>query len=249
LFRSELLTQIPHVVAGFTSREGGLSEGPFTSLNLGRMTTDQPAAVETNRRRLLEALGRTDAQLITLRQVHSATVVEVSHVASRNIEADGVWTRDRQAVIGVLVADCVPILLADKTGRAVAAVHAGWRGTRDKIAAVMVQRLAAAGFAPESLVAAIGPAIGPCCYGVGDDVAAEIKAALGDVPGGFAKTRAGQTSVDLWQQNRAILRAAGVPEPQIETLKVCVSCDRGFYSHRRDGSETGRQAGVIGFTP
>ena len=125
---------------GFTTREGGASTGPYASFNLSTRVGDPRASVEKNQERLLGLLGRQGARLVTLRQVHGAEIVQVSNAAGRSIEADGVLTTDPLALLSVLVADCVPLLMADTKGTVVAAVHAGWRGTRERIASRMVKR-------------------------------------------------------------------------------------------------------------
>jgi YfiH family protein len=244
--QSELLASIEGVVHGFTTRHGGLSRGSFESLNLGTRTEDERSVVETNRRKVLAALGRHDGTLITLRQVHGADLVEVSHLAGCSIPADGLWSRDPLAVLGVLVADCVPILIADVAGTRVAAVHAGWRGTRARIAAKMVKRLVDSGAELASLRVAIGPAIGPCCFEIGEDVANDLRAAIPEASSVITEENERRTVADLWALNERVLFGAGLVPSQIDTLRLCSKCDPRFFSHRRDGARTGRQAGVIG---
>lgn len=247
LLKSQLLARNTAVTHGFTTRDGGLSTGAFASLNLGIRDGDDRAVVETNRRRVLDALGRDDATFVSLKQVHGDDIVEVSHLAGRSIEADGLWTRDKRAVLAVLVADCVPILIGDSRGRAVAAVHAGWRGTRAGIAAKMVARLAAAGIEPADLQVALGPAIGPCCFEIDDDVAAQLREAYPDAGDAVSVGTDGRTNADLWSLNRQSLLTAGVGSTQIDTLRTCTVCTPTFFSHRRDAGETGRQAAIVGF--
>jgi YfiH family protein len=195
---------------------------------------------------LLHAFGRAEGIWVSLRQVHGAEVVQVTANAGRSIEADALWTRDRRAVLAVLLADCVPILLADVKGRAVAAVHAGWRGTCAKVAVALVGRLVAAGIAADDLRAAIGPAIGPCCFDVDDDVAAQLREAFPDSLQSIRKTEDGRAVADLWALNRDALVSAGLAPESIETLPRCTSCNGdAFFSHRRDQGLTGRQAGLI----
>jgi YfiH family protein len=249
LLTSPLLVGVAGIVHGFTTREGGDSLGPFDALNLSTRVGDERALVEVNRRRVLEAVGSPGATFVTLRQVHGDSVVEVSHLAGRSIEADGLWTRDRMAVLGVLVADCVPILIADGEGRGVAAVHAGWRGTRAKVVTRMVARLKAAGLAPAGLVAALGPAIGPCCFQIGEDVADELRLAFPHAGEAIRVGTDGRTNADLWALNRLTLVEAGLAPERIDTLRTCTSCSQTLFSHRRDGGHTGRQAGVIGLLP
>jgi YfiH family protein len=248
LLRSPLLDGVPGIVHAFTTRKGGASRGPLASLNLSPRVGDTREALEENRSRLLTELGRPDAVFVLVKQMHGGDVVEVTRFASRSIQADGVWTRDRAALLAVLVADCVPILLASKDGKAVAAVHAGWRGTQARIAARAVERLVAGGFPAANLIAAIGPAIGPCCFEIGADVEAALRLAFPTAGDAIRAAPEGKRVADLWALNRMALVDAGVPAASIDVLTTCVSCDaERFYSHRRDKGETGRQAGVIGF--
>lgn len=241
------LAAITGIVHGFTTREGGVSEGPYANLNLSWSPEDSRDAVKENRRRVLEALGRPDASWISLRQVHGADVVQVTAQAGRTIEADGLWTRDRGAVVSVLVADCVPILIADREGSLVAAVHAGWRGTAAHIAKVMVKRLQDAGVAPGQLVAAIGPAISQESFEVGPEVTEAIGKAF-PAPGEAIRPGTGDRSnIDLWALNERDLREAGIET--IDVLRLDTKTRPELFSHRGDGGVTGRQAGVIGFAP
>ena len=245
LHTSSLLNNVKGVVHAFTTREGGISSGPYASLNLSQNTPDDRAHIASNRQTVLSALGRPDAAWISAHQVHGQTVVQVTANAGRSLEADGLWTDDPDCVVAVLVADCVPILMADRDGRALAAVHAGWRGTRDRVAKIMVERLAQAGFPPDHLRVAIGPAIGPCCFSIGEDVAEELAAVAPDEDL-VRPAEDGRLRADLWGLNRRIIQAAGVPAEWIEELRVCTACSSEFFSHRADGGTTGRQAAVIG---
>ncbi len=246
LIRSPLLAELPGVAHGFTTRRHGASKGIFSSLNLSGRVGDEKQAVDRNRSALLAALGRPEGALIAVKQVHGDLVVEVTSAASRTIEADGLVTRDRDAVVAVLVADCVPILIASRDGAAVAAVHAGWRGTRARIAARAVERLGASGFAPDTLTVALGPAIGPCCFEIGAEVETELRAAYPNAGEALRQHEDGRRVADLWGLNRLALVEAGVRPERIDVLARCVSCEeQEFFSHRRDKGETGRQAGAI----
>ena len=244
ILTSPVLSNVTGIVHGFTTREGGVSQGPFASLNLGGAQDERPA-IEANRARVLETLGRKDGSFVALRQVHGSDVVQVTRLAGRSIEADGLWTRDRGAVISVLVADCVPILFADQRGRAVGAVHAGWRGTASRIAAEMVKRMKDADIPPHDLKVAIGPAIGPTDFEIGPDVVLALETAF---PSPGAAIRPGnddRSYADLWALNKRCLVEAGVPESSIDILAYSTVSDARFFSHRRDQGVTGRQAGVI----
>ena len=218
----------------FSTREGGVSEGPFASLNLGRATADEPERVDENRRRLCAKVGADPDALTMNYQHHSADVLK-ARPGARGDRADGLWTDERALPLLALAADCLPIALARANGRgpALAVLHAGWRGLLGGIASSGVAAVGG------GLVSAmIGPGIGPCCYDVGEEVAARFRRAfgLGLVQGG---------KLDLWSAAERALRAAGCV--RVDRVDVCTACnpDR-FFSHRRDEGLTGRQ-GVLAY--
>jgi YfiH family protein len=237
IFQSGLLAGFPH---GFTTRAGGASSGPFATLNLGGAVGDDPAAVAENWARLERETGLRFARV---RQVHGAHAVRADAPMAPAQEADVVVTRAPGVAACVSIADCVPVLLADPETGAVAAVHAGWRGTIARAAAEGVRALGReAGAPPSRLLACVGPSIGPCCYEVSPDLADRFRAELG------AETvRDGRAPhLDLWRANVAVLRAEGLAPERIEVLARCTSCEREhFFSHRRDAGRTGRQAAFI----
>jgi len=211
--------------AAFSTRIGGVSEPPFDELNLGSLTDDEPEAVTENRRRLAEALGRDPEQIVFALQVHGARLIH--HPCEEELpEADGhVVTAPGPAPM-VLAADCLPVALYGRGGLAMA--HAGWRGLAGGI-------LGAAAAAVGATSAAIGPAIGPCCYEVGQ----EVLDAFADLGDGIAQGR----MLDLPEVARRRLAAAGVE--RVESAGLCTSCEPElFFSHRRDHGRTGRQAGI-----
>ena len=217
----------------FSTREGGVSEGPFASLNLGRATADEPERVDENRRRLCAEVG-ADLDALTMNYQHHSADVLKARPGARGDRADGLWTDERGLPLLALAADCLPIALARANGSrpALAVLHAGWRGLLGGIAASGV---AAVGGGLVS--AAIGPGIGPCCYDVGEEVAARFRRAFGL---GLAQ----DGRLDLWSAAERALRAAGCV--RVDRVDVCTACnpDR-FFSHRRDEGLTGRQ-GVLG---
>jgi hypothetical protein len=233
LLTAALLADLPH---GFTTRAGGASAAPFDALNLGELVGDDAAAVEENWRRLEAATGLAFARV---RQVHGARVVAAAGATRPCLEADGVVSSRPGVAACVSVADCVPILLASPDGRAVAAVHAGWRGTIALVAAEGARALAAAaGVGVQRLRAAVGPSIGACCYQVSAELADRFEAAFGP---SVVRRAAGQPRLDLWEANLRALRDAGVE--RIEVMRRCTACDPArFFSHRRDGGRTGRMA-------
>jgi polyphenol oxidase len=217
----------PYAVA-FSTRRGGVSEGVYESLNLGRLTEDEPERVEENRRRLCASVGADAAALTLNRQRHSATVHR-AHPGRRGEPGDGLWTDEPGVPMLKLTADCVPVAIARAGGEpALALLHAGWRGLSEGIVAAGIRALG-----DGRLAAVVGPAIGPCCYDVGPEVAGLFDADL---------TRG--RKLDLWSATERALRAAGVE--RVERIDLCTACHPElFFSHRRDAGRTGRQ-GVIG---
>jgi len=225
---------------GFSTRQGGVSEGAFASLNLARTVGDDPAAVAENTRRFVEAIGGPK-RLYEVSQVHGDTIVEVAGepVADvRPIEADALLTRAAGAAVAVRTADCVPVLLADPRTGAVAAVHAGWRGVEARIVPEAVARLGH----PTRLLAAIGPHIRLDAFEVGPEVAERIAAAAHGEP--VVQPRDPRPHVDLARAVRAQLVHAGVE--RIDDVGGCThaEADR-FFSHRRDAGHTGRHLSAI----
>jgi YfiH family protein len=240
---SALLSPVPH---GFTDRHGGLCTGANATLSLQLNHMAERSQVRLNRQRVLDAMHCGARRWVCVKQIHGDQVVQVTAAASPHIEADALWTCDPTAVLAILVADCVPILMADATGRTVAAAHAGWRGTAARIAALTVQRLqAAAGVAPATLRAVLGPAIGPCCFVVGASTALTLRQAFPRAPTAAWRTAADGLYVDLWALNEAALVEAGVAPGNIQVVRRCTRCSDDLFSYRRDAGVTGRQAGVI----
>lgn len=213
----------------FTTRLGGVSSAPFESLNLSAMVGDDDGSVSANRALVSRAAGFDPDSVALPRQVHGAEVAEVDRGSSEPVaDCDALVTDSRTATVGVLAADCVPILMTD--GDSLAAIHAGWRG----LAAGVIQRAA------ERLgtvrTAWIGPSIHACCYEVGRDVIDAFEDAELPV--------ASEDRVDPGRAAIVALRKSGVDA--VATSVECTSCDRRFYSHRRDG-RTGRQGAFIGW--
>jgi polyphenol oxidase len=224
---------LPGARAAFSARLGGVSEGPFASLNLGLLTGDP--AVPENRRRLTAALRLDPRNVLIGRQVHAAEVMRhktpmdppAFAQPARAPEADGQATSTPGLAPLVFVADCLPVALAGARG--VAMIHCGWRGLREGIVGRGVEEV-------EATAAAIGPGIGPCCYEVGEEVAR----AFGWLGEGVTRGR----MLDLVEVARRLLARAGVTD--VEVAELCTSCEAElFFSHRRDGGVTGRQGGLV----
>ncbi|HEY0786045.1 MAG TPA: peptidoglycan editing factor PgeF [Acidobacteriaceae bacterium] len=266
---------MPWLVHGFSTRTGGMTTvygsgdrptAALGELNLGLTADDDPEAVRANREFLLEALGGPVppalAGLVTLRQTHSATVhrVDRSDVLGPGeravLEGDGLMTDEPGVLLGIQTADCVPVLVADTRRRAVAGFHAGWRGTLVGIVQEGIGRLREEfGSAPEDLLAAVGPAIGACCYRVGEDVREQFAARFRYAdqlfrhpdPGSSGQSAAGGFHLDLAEANCLQLMDAGLRRAAIHRTGACTSCNTGrFFSYRGENGRTGRMMAVIG---
>ncbi len=224
--------QRPDVVLAFSTRRGGVSLSPFDSLNLGRSTEDDPLAVAENRRRYLAVLGFSPDSLATAGQVHGTAVADV-HAPGLHAGCDALVTRVPGIALAITGADCTPLLIT--APGAVAAVHSGWRGTADGVAALALAKLlevARAGVG--DVTVHIGPSIRSCCYRVGDDVARRF-------PKETVRATADGWHLDLVAAARLQLAAAGVPAERIHETPACTACDPlHYFSHRRDGPRTGR---------
>lgn len=231
----QLVVDLPGARAVFTTRHGGVSQGPYRSLNLGRLTDDDPDAVRRNRELLAQRLGRP---LAMIRQVHGTDVRRVdgpTDPGEELREADGQATSAPGVAPIVLVADCLPIAIAGDGAAAI--LHAGWRGLASGIVeegVLAVRELGAA----DDLEAAIGPGAGPCCYEVGEEVHHHF-AGYGSI------SRRGR-NLDMNAIARAQLKRSGVR--RVTDLGLCTICGEDFFSHRRDHGITGRQAGVVCLT-
>jgi polyphenol oxidase len=247
LFLRSRLLPVPH---GFSTREGGVSSGPFASLNLGFKVGDAEAAVRENFQRLAQAAELSLPELHTISQVHGAAILEARAPGDTpgalppiSGEADAIFTARPGAAVGVKTADCVPILLADAASRQVMAVHSGWRGTDAEITARAVETLVARGAKPTDVVAAIGPCIQVCCYEVSEELAERFSARFG--PHALQRS-SGKPHLDLGFCVRQTLERAGVTAAHIETLPHCTACDPArFFSHRRDAGVSGRHLSFI----
>jgi purine-nucleoside/S-methyl-5'-thioadenosine phosphorylase / adenosine deaminase len=265
---------------GFSTRTGGKTtvyrpNQRAGELNLGFTASDTRETVLANRRLLLEAVAGKTFPLVTLRQVHSSIVRLVSKADAgeeATLKGDGMITGERGVVLGIQTADCIPVLVADKKRRAVAAFHAGWRGTLKRIVENGVGRMRMEfGCDPEDLMAAIGPGIGPCCYAVGEEVRSEFESQFRYAPELFCEVydsdpvrekypmlfltaRAPGHSnlgpslhLDLIEANRRQLLDAGLRAESIFVQGDCTSCrtDR-YFSHRAEHGFTGRSLSIIG---
>lgn len=246
------------VIQGFSTREGGVSPPPFSSLNLAFHIGDRPEFVRENRHRFFAALGLDLQQSTWANQVHGNQVAIVDRrtagsgaldLADALSGIDAMVTNLPGISLGIMVADCLPILIYDPKHQAIGAVHAGWRGTLSKLAAktitVMGEEFSTK---PSDCQVTIGPGIGACCFQVKSDVIAAFQDQLPQVLQDCLVYRDGTSFLDLYQANSLILQGIGVIGKNIlGDSTSCTMCEQNlFFSYRGAGGVTGRQAGVIG---
>ena len=228
------------VLAGFSGRGGGVSEGPYESLNLGLRVGDDPAAVQANRAALAAACGVHRTELAWMSQVHGAEVCYLgAGVAQPPGPVDAIFTDVPGRPLCVQVADCVPVLVADPVARLVGAAHAGREGLVAGVVPALLKAMTAAGASPASMRALTGPSICGGCYEVPAELQERVSAA---VPEARCQTSDGTAGLDIAAGVRAQLAAAGVG--WFRSVPRCTKESRDLYSYRRDGT-TGRFAGVI----
>jgi YfiH family protein len=267
------LTKLPWLFHGFSTKPGGISDLHGEKvLNLGFTDWDARENVLENRRRFQSALGANDLQLISLKQIHSDVIHFFNSASHESCKGDASVTNRPGLLLGVQTADCVPILLADPKKRAVAAIHAGWRGTLARIVVKAIGQMQMHfSTNPADLLAAIGPSIGPCCYEVGTEVATQFHSQFADAPDWFDEFRTGDEPnpiqwlnmmppghqpppknvlLDLKKANRAQLLAAGLRPQNVFASDLCTACRPDLlFSYRKQGPQSGRLLSVIGIRP
>jgi polyphenol oxidase len=258
------------LVHGFSTRPGGISElSGEKVLNLGFTEWDSKENVLENRRRFQSALSANNLALVTLKQFHSDVVQLFDTPPAETCRGDASATNRAGLLLAVQTADCVPILLVDPKKRAVATVHAGWRGTLARIVTKAIGQMRMNfGTKPANLLAAIGPSIGGCCYEVGTEVAVEFKSQFPNASDWFDELRTGDEPnplhwlnmmppghqpppknvlLDLKKANRAQLLDAGLGAQNIFTSDLCTACRPDLlFSYRKEGTQSGRLMSVIG---
>jgi YfiH family protein len=237
----ESLDRYGEIVHGITARHGGVSQGPWSSLNLTKGTGDDPEAVEQNLRRVAETFGTQREALVSPNQRHTTRAETVTEIDRGRVvlETDTLLTRDAKVPLLLRYADCTPIMLYDPQSKAFAVVHSGWRGTVAGAVPAAIKAMSEAfDTRPAEIVAGVGPSIGPCCYEVGDEVAAAAREAFDDAEALLPRNGSGRHHFDLWQANRRWLIEAGVR--QIEVAEICTACHQAdFFSYRGGKGRTG----------
>jgi YfiH family protein len=265
--------RIPWLIHGFSTRPGGVSDLDGQKvLNLGFAEWDAKENVLENRRLFQSALGAEALQLVALKQIHSDVVHLFEAAPSAPCRGDASATNRSGLLLGVQTADCVPILLVDPNKRAVAAIHAGWRGTLRRIVTKAIGKMHMQfGTRPADLLAAVGPSIGGCCYEVGTEVAVEFQSQFPNASEWFDELRTGDEPdplqwlnmmppghqpapknvlLDLRKANRAQLLDAGLRKQNIFVSDLCTGCRRDLlFSYRKEGAQSGRLMSVIGVLP
>jgi len=249
------LTACDFLTHAFCTRRGGISEGNFVSLNFSSNEGDSKKNVRTNWRILAHAFNLEVAQFFVVNQVHGEKILTIDRpladlVVHEPPQFDAIITDQPGVAIGIKTADCVPIFFVDKVKRIIGVAHAGWRGTSLAIATKLVDTLIT-GFAcrADDIIAAIGPAIGPCCYQV-DEPVFDAMTTHKDRESFFSPAaEKGKWMLDLPLANRLQIIGKGIPDRNIYMADCCTSCNRDmFYSHRGEAGNTGRQLNFIMLT-
>jgi polyphenol oxidase len=263
--------KLPWIVHGFSTRTGGASvlNSGERVLNLGFTDWDQRENVLKNRQALQSAIGATDSRLVLLQQFHSAVALFLANPREEPRKGDASLTNSRGILLGVQTADCVPILLVDVKKRAIAAIHAGWRGTLARIAEKTIGEMRKQlGSKPADILAVLGPAIGGCCYEVGTELVTEFTSQFADAEEYFDELRTGEepnplqwlnmmppghqprpknVRLDLRKANRSQLLAVGLRDANIFVSNLCTACHPDlFFSYRKEGTNSGRLLSAIG---
>ncbi len=237
------------LVHGFLGRRGGRSQPPYASLNVSYNNGDDVHTVKQNWCELKVAMGLSEVNVITADQVHGDTILRVSDgTGKRAGVGDGLMTDVPRLFLGIMAADCVPLLFVEPDRKVVGAVHAGWRGTAAGIAARAVIRMTEEfRIDPSALHVAMGPSIGPCCYEVGMEVAKQITVNWAEALKGAWRQEGAKGRLDLRALNGEQLAGAGVPRQQIVEVGPCTACHvEEYFSYRKEG-RTGSQLSFIGW--
>ncbi|MGN1386354.1 MAG: peptidoglycan editing factor PgeF [Bacillus sp. (in: firmicutes)] len=242
------------LVAGFTTKNGGCSEMPYSSLNMGYHVGDDERCVTKNRQLLAQDIEMPLTTWVGAEQTHRSNIIKITDTdkgrgaadyTSAFRDTDGFYTNEKNILLTLCYADCVPIYFYAPASGYIGMVHAGWKGTVAKIAAEMVTIWQAEGISPEEIKVVIGPSICGSCYIVDDRIIDQVKQVCAQsMP--YREVSKGQYELDLKKLNESILQEAGVKD--IDVSNFCTSCAKeDFFSHRRDQGKTGRLMSFIGW--
>lgn len=248
-----VLSQIPNLLHGFSTRLGGVSEGIFSSMNLGHDLApyaDDPSNIEENYKRICESIGMNPKTIVISKQVHKTNILRVDEkdcgkglFCPRDFdEIDGLITNTPNVTLVTKYADCVPLYFVDPVKKAIGLTHSGWRGTVKKIGKITVEAMKEQfGSNPDDIIAVIGPSICKDCFEIGEEVAVEFRYAFQEQINLilFPKDN-GKYLCDLWAANRSVLVEAGLESENIHISGVCTACNTDLlFSHRILGSSRG----------
>ena len=254
----EAIAGVKHMIA---TRDGGVSEGSFRSMNLSFSRGDREEAVLENFRRISEVMGIPEDRFAFAQQTHTLNVRRVTEADAGKgfvrlrdyyTDTDGLVTDVPGLALGVFFADCVPLLFADPVRRAIGVSHSGWRGTAGRMGEVTVRRMTSEfGCRPQDIICAIGPSICESCYEIGEDVAEQFRRAFaGDVNGILRETGGGKYHLDLWEANRRILLSAGILPEHLTVTGICTCCHpERLFSHRASHGNRGNLGAFLALVP
>ena len=248
----ETLSKHTNLIHGFTTRNGGVSHPPFSSLNMGQSTADNPQHVQENYNRIMTVLGIKDRPRYMTKQVHSNIVHLVGGDDSEELEnfidgEDGLITNRPDVTLVTYYADCVPLFFYDPVNHAGGVVHSGWKGTSKRIGQKAIEKMTESfGSDPANILAGIGPCASACCYEI-DQAVIDLFDWMGKDLHSFLTPRSeGKFLIDLKGINKHIMQAAGIKPENIEVTTHCTMCETDlFFSYRKEKPKTGRMAGVF----
>jgi polyphenol oxidase len=250
--------EMPNLVVGFTTKNGGFSSHSFSSLNFGFHVGDQNESVCQNKQKLSELLHIHTKNWVAAEQTHGINIKKISSkdcgsgsykYSDSILDTDGLYTSEKGILLTLCYADCVPIYFLNKATNTIGIAHAGWKGTVNGIAKEMIEKWKSEGIDPNDIFVVIGPSICEKCYIVDDFVIEFVQKILEDVEKKpYNLISAGQYNLDLKQLNKMIIIQAGIPDMNISLTKFCSGChEKEFFSHRRDQGKTGRMMSFIGW--
>ena len=260
IIQFHILNQIPGIIHGFSTKLGGVSEGPFATMNLSFTRGDKKEHVMENFRRISERLGFSLDNLVLSSQTHTTNVLLVTKrdrgegIMKKTFQdVDGLITNDENVVLCTSYADCVPLYFVDLKTKAIGLSHSGWRGTANRMGEHTIQAMNKAfGSKPDDIVCAIGPSICQTCYEVDDIVIDEIKnhfpnSQWADI---FYETKPGKYQLDLWKANEYILLDSGIKKEHIDTRRICTCCNHDIlFSHRKTAGKRGNLCAFLYKSP